>query len=535
MERFFNTAGPIRPTRHYHIPPLSRINLNEVVRFIEEEKYFVLHAPRQTGKSTVLEALAKHLNQGGEHACVYANIEAAQAVREDLAQGMWIVMNTIASAAHEQLDDSRLASWIADIRTQEPPGRSVLQLLKTWSAQTNLPVVLLLDEVDSLVGDTLISLLRQLRTGYGQRPRHFPQSVVLCGVRDVRDYRMHSSVGKTVITGGSAFNIKAKSLRLGNFSRAEVADLYRQHTEATGQDFEDGVVDQVWRLTGGQPWLVNALAYETCFDHEAQRNRTVTITSEMLEAAKEVLILRRDTHLDQLLDRLEEPRVRRVIEPMLTGTDVAFQPHTDDVQYAIDLGLVERRHGTLEVANPIYREVIPRELTDSVQLSFGGEFRTPPYVRADGSLDANKLLSDFQVFFREHSESWLRRFLYEEAGPQLLLMAFLQRILNGGGRVEREYALGRRRTDLLIQWPKDRQQGFRGPVQKVVVELKILHAALDTTVSEALPQTAAYLDRTGADEGHILVIDKTQTRPWNEKIFTRQETFQGRTYTVWGM
>lgn len=121
-------------------------------------------------------------------------------------------------------------------------------------------MVLLLDEVDSLVGDTLISLLRQIRAGYPDRPRSFPQTALLCGVRDARDYRIHNG-DYQVSTGGSVFNIKSELLRLGNFSPGDVAILYAQHTEETGQAFEAGVIDYVFEQT----WLVNALGYEVCF------------------------------------------------------------------------------------------------------------------------------------------------------------------------------------------------------------------------------------------------------------------------------
>ena len=94
--------------------------------------------------------------------------------------------------------------------------------------------MLLIDEIDLLVGDTLLSVLRQLRAGYVRRPRDFPQSVVLCGVRDVRDYRIHSGSGREIIAGGSAFNIKAESLRLGDFTKDEVLSLLGQHTDETG-------------------------------------------------------------------------------------------------------------------------------------------------------------------------------------------------------------------------------------------------------------------------------------------------------------
>jgi hypothetical protein len=169
------------------------------------------------------------------------------------------------------------------------------------------PLVLLLDEVDALVGDTLVSVLRQLRGGYDKRPEAAPSTVVLCGVWDIKDYRIHLS-NQEIITGGSAFNIKAKSLRMGNFSRQDIEQLYLEHTKETGQRFEPACFDLAWDYTHGQPWLVNALAYELTWEMKANRDPRVTLTTAMLEEAKERLILSRATHLDQLADKLDEER-----------------------------------------------------------------------------------------------------------------------------------------------------------------------------------------------------------------------------------
>ena len=81
--RLFNTTGPVRPDKHYRIPPLERLDLDDVLGLVRNERYFVLHAPRQTGKTSVLLALRDLLNSGteGEYRCVYANVEAAQALR----------------------------------------------------------------------------------------------------------------------------------------------------------------------------------------------------------------------------------------------------------------------------------------------------------------------------------------------------------------------------------------------------------------------------------------------------------------------
>ena len=523
--RFFNTAGPVRPQKNYCIPPLDRLELDDVIALIRDEKYFVLHAPRQTGKTSALLALRDLLNSRGAYRCVYANVEAGQAAREDMERALRAIFSELEIQASITLGDESLASlWRGALDSAGPVG-ALQQVLRRWSAADPKPLVLMLDEIDALVGDTLLSVLRQLRAGYPQRPTHFPQSVVLCGVRDVRDYRIHSGAENAVIAGGSAFNIKAESLRLGDFSAGEVQALLAQHTEATGQAFTAAAVDAVWARTQGQPWLVNALAYEACFRNKAGRDRARPIAADDILEAQEQLIANRETHLDQLADKLQEGRVRRVVEPLLSGGDER-EFTIRDLEYVRDLGLIAQGD-PLRIANPIYAEVVPRELTAAAQTGLVQDAAW--YIDAAGGLEVDKLLAAFQAFFREHSEHWVARFDYQEAGPQLLLQAFLQRIVNSGGRIEREYGLGRGRTDLLIIWP----QG--GRKRKFVVECKILRQSLERTVRDGLAQTAGYMDRCAAESGHLVVFDRTEGRRWEDKVFRREEPVVGGTITVWGM
>ena len=525
-ERFFNNAGPTDCADHYCLDPLQRINSEEIEDLIAQRRYFILHAPRQTGKTTSLLALMHHLNAQGRYRCLYINVEVAQAAREEIARAMRLILDELARNADLYLGEQTPA--VIRDRLAECGGLEggLAELLGEWCRHDPKPLVLLIDEIDSLIGDTLIAVLRQLRAGYANRPGAFPQTVILCGVRDVRDYRIHSARSQEIITGGSAFNIKAESIRLGDFTEADVQILYQQHTEETGQPFTPAALQRVWHWTQGQPWLVNAIGYQVTFRRKDLRDRTRTIDAEAIDQAAETLILRRDTHLDQLTDKLQEPRVRRVIAPLLAGEDdPGHLPH-DDVQYVHDLGLI-RLDGQLAIANPIYREIIPRELIYTTSLTISEE--PAWYLHPDGCLDMDKLLTAFQAFFREHSEHWIERFQYKEAGPQLLLQAFLQRIVNGGGRVEREYGLGRGRTDLLLRWPCGADQ-----LQSVVMELKLLHKSLKATLAKGLEQTWNYADRCAAEEAHLILFDRRE-RPWKEKIFQREETFKGRVIRVWGM
>ena len=531
--RFFNTSGPVVAEDHYRIPPLERLNLAAVRRFIRDKRYFVLHAPRQTGKTSALLALRDLLNAEGAYRCVYVNVEGGQAGREDVEQVIRTVLGALASRASWTLDDDFLDAIWPDLLTKYGPHAALQEALTRWSKADPKPFVLLIDEIDSLIGDSLLSVLRQLRAGYDLRPAGFPQSVVLCGVRDVRDYRIQSTAENALIAGGSAFNIKARSLRLGDFSRAEVLALLGQHTEETGQVFTAEALDAVWTQTQGQPWLVNALADEACFYGEFAEAWHRPVAAEAIRAAQEQLILRRETHLDQLADKLQEERVRRVVEPLLSGGEARAMP-SDDLTYLRDLGLISA-DDPARIANPIYREVIPRELTYTTQAMLAQE--TAWYVGDDGDLHVGKLLTAFQAFFREHSEHWVERFEYKEAGPQLLLQAFLQRIVPRfrggrlrGGRIEREYGLGRMRTDLLIVWPQGEQ------TRQFVVECKVLHKSLKQTIAEGLEQTAEYMDRCAAEAGHLVIFDRREGRRWADKVFHRRRTAdRGVEIDIWGM
>ena len=527
--RKFNTAGPIRPALHYHIPPLERIALPEVLELIRDERYFVLHAPRQTGKTTALLALRGLLNGGeaGDYRCAYINVEPAQTAREDVGQAMGAIASEIAREARNTLGDAETAETADRFDTTVRPHAALGTLLDIWARAAPSPLVLLIDEVDAMVGDSLVSVLRQLRAGYAHRPGAFPQSVVLCGVRDVRDYRIHASSEKEVITGGSAFNIKARSLRLGDFTRIEVETLLEQHTTATGQMFAPGTLGTVWEQTRGQPWLVNALAQEMCFSGGTVCERAGAIAEREVFEAREALILRRETHLDQLTDKLREPRVRRVIEPLLSGG--AGTHSALDVEYVRDLGLVAPKP-PLRIANPIYGEVLPRVLTSVLEDEMP-ERRVAWYVDSDGSLDMKKLLAAFQDFFRLNSEHWIERARYTEAGPQLVLQAFLHRVVNGRGRIEREYALGSRRVDLLVIWPRPDLGESRFVVECKLVRDGQSHAH---TVEKGLEQTAAYMDTSGASAGNLVVFDMREGRSWADKIYRERRDWKGTPVTVWG-
>ena len=508
----FNTAGPVNQDDNYKIDPLKRWNLEEILELINQKKYFILHAPRQTGKTSCLLALRDYLNNEGKYFAVYTNFEVGQAALHNVNDGVKGIIHQIASRVDDLLGKSLDMNQFLRDYTPIYAGHSAIEtILKFVCENVNKPVVLFIDEIDSLIGDTLISVLRQLRAGYDKRPGKFPSTIILCGVRDIKDYRITTSKHE-IVTGGSAFNIKTKSLVLGNFSLAEVIELFNQHTLYTGQTFTEDCYDLVMEYTNGQPWLVNALAREVTYEMTENRDRSISITPEQLEIAKERLILERQTHLDQLADKLKEERVRNVVLPMILG--IKAEPSSDDAQYNIDLGLIKYSKTGLVIANKIYKEVIPRTLTEDTQATLPKTF-DPLWINEDDSINVPELLRQFKEFWNENSSIWASSIKgYQEAAPHLVLQAYLQRMINGNGTIDREYAIGNKRTDLLIKRTYKKNNEFI--TEKIVIEIKVINdkQSYQSTKNEAIIQTAEYAQKFGVHEAQIMIFDRNETQKW---------------------
>ncbi|MFN0123883.1 MAG: ATP-binding protein, partial [Blastocatellia bacterium] len=493
--------------------------LPEMRGLIDQKLYFVLHAARQSGKTTSMLALAHELTAEGRYAAIVLSMQPAASFSHDIGAAEKLLLDAWRETAEDELPaELRPPEW-----RESASGQQIRSALRAWARAIPRPLVVFLDEIDSLKDDLLLSILHQLRDGFTYRPKSFPWSLALIGMRDVRDYKIRSG-GSDRLNTSSPFNIKARSLTMDNFSAADVATLYRQHTAETGQVFTDEAVALAYELTQGQPYMVNVLANVSVQELRTDPAQPITISE--IERAKDILILRHETHLDSLGERLREERVRRVIEPILTGA-AFFEAPEDDRRFVLDLGLVSKRNGGhMQIANPIYREVIPRVLSSSLQDSLSQEQKW--YIAPDGRLDMHKLMTEFQQFFRENSEHWIESLDYKEAGPQLLLQAFLHRVVNGDGRIGREYGLGRGRTDLAVIWK------YPGGVQRVVLELKILRKALETTIKDGLAQTLEYGERFKADEMHFVIFDRSK-KAWSRKIFHRTRKLKGATIQVWGM
>jgi hypothetical protein len=498
------------------LPPKERLIGAQLDRYIRDKLYWVLHAPRQTGKTTFLQSWMREINAKAEAVSGYVSVEACQGVTGRTEAMILLNKAVCGFAAVSGLPVPELSF--------EQPELLLYQTMRKWAELVApKPLVVLFDETDVLEGDALISFLRQLRSGFVERGiAKFPVSIALVGMRDLKDYLVNSKDG-TAVSPGSPFNIKEDSAVLGNFSENDISRLFAQRMEETGQEITQDALDYAWEQSRGQPWIVNSL-FKRATMRVLSENSRETVNLAHIQEARQQMILARETHLDSLAVRLKNPEIRYVLETIMTGEPDPALTESEGYRVCLDLGLVNKEEGVPMIANPIYRETLARQMSYSAQDAIPApEWQ---WEKSDGSLDMDTLLREFQVFWRENSEMWEQKLDYTEAFPHLLLQAFLQRVLNGGGRIEREYAAGRSRMDLFIEYKNSRY----------IVEVKLVHfyQSPQKVIEQGLGQIAKYRDsRSPSAPAYLVIFDRrpqAKQLSWDKRISWTQE---GTITVVW--
>ncbi len=517
MSRWFNIGGPCIAADHYMLPAAER--LPNVMSLIRKKQYFVVHAPRQCGKTTAFRALMHEINAKGDMAAMYCSVEAVQGYRDHdkamvaISDQLWTDLDqfvrVFGATAKEELSKA-VKSF--------PPSSIVKDTLKWLSVRAGKPFVVFFDEVDCLERDVLIGFLRQLRSGRisNTEPNTFPISMALIGLRNIRDYKMFVRPDNQSTGEASPFNVITKAMTIGLFTEAEMRELYRQHTDETGQVFEEEALAKAWDYSCGQPWLVNALA-RWCVEEIHHEDFSKPVTGADMDAAKEGLIRERGTHLDSLMEKAYDPRIRPVLEKMMVGEAIDRAQQKENIRYAVELGLVVDDGALVRPANPIYQETIGRYLSYDVQGNISDEYQENVWVK-DGRLDMPGLMKSFQEFWRENATPQHVPYHYTEAYPHIVLQAFLQRVINGGGQIIREMAINRGRLDLGVK--------FGGETFAVEVKTTALYAK---SPEKAHEQVLRYMDGLGVSEGWLVVADTDLTKPWEGKISTEDLAFGDRT------
>lgn len=512
--RFFNNSGPVNDADHFCVPPIKRLDTGKVWQLILQKKYFLICGPKQSGKTSYLLALASLINRNNYAKCLYFNVESLRGVQENLEECMRSVLFEISSRARDTFGDEYLEDMVPGILQKRGPYQALNELLTQWSKRSDKPIVLLMDEIDTLEGRVLTSFLSQLRAGYDKRPALFPQSIIFCATHDVIDKQ---------------FNIKDASLRIGFLKREELDGMFQAYSNRHGIEVDKAVLDRIWQYSSGQPWIVSTLAGELLFEIVPAKGIR-RVTSDQVDEAIGNVLVKMGNHLEYLASQLRDERLRKCLVPILSSSTMADTIGEEDFAFARELGLI-RTDRTVELSNALYRDMIPRILYSPVMYLINLD--AADFLRTDQSLDIQKLMRSFQLFYRNHIDRLVLLIDYGIAGYILVFEALLQKLVDASISVTCEYGVGQGRVVLRLtrSFPEPQKATF---VLKLV---KLLSIDQFRQIAPKLAQEAEEYLAPGPEElgdCNIVAINTNSELVWEGKAQFPTKDGKGRSLTIWG-
>ena len=499
----FETRGPVKPERNYVVARTEE--LADFIHRVEEGRYIVIFAPRQTGKTTffrrALEMLATEDSeyfplalsfQIYRHATppvFYENLYGD--IRLSIARVFQRWGRVPPDLLTQFLDNATLTDHFSLRRFfQELPG-----------ALEGRQVVLVIDEFDGIPQAVLSDFLYTLRDIYledSTRAR-CPYSVGIVGVKSITQLNYDRTI--------SPFNIQDE-FALPNFTMAQVAELLEQYTAEVGQAFAPDVIELLHRQTAGQPFLVNRLAQLLTAEMDIPKTETITLAH--FTQAHTALLREQNVNFHHLITNVQRhPHFERVLMEIATSEeDVPFNPGSDVMNELVTYGvLAEDAEGMCQIVNPIYQHRILKAFQPAINglrrdyFPKDSGIQFSDYLTADGHLAMEPLLDNFRDFiarigFRILQEPDLPR---ESIGQHLLATYLDAFVRTTRGNMYLELPTGRGRMDLVVLH-RDR---------KYIVEFKIWRS--EREYQGGKKQLAAYLHTESASEGYYVVFDHRET------------------------
>ncbi len=488
MERYFNTSGPNIPSQHYTLPRTELIKAG--IKKVENERYFTIWAPRQTGKSTYFRLLAEAL-KAMDYIVVHVNVEG----KIDSTEAF--LCDYLCEDVLTQINVNLQSDNISDF------FRKITHLDKK--------AVFIIDEIEQVNPEIFNKFLHTIRAYYHHRSTHNLKSVILVGV---------SNITGIVQDNASPFNI-TDNFDIPYFTEEEVAELYEQHETESGQLFNTDVKKQVSHITAGQPGLVNGFALRLT---EQNQQKTVLDYNDYLEVEDWYLYKAIDKNISNIINKAKNEQ--RLIESLLfSETEKRFDIDNQSQRYLHINGLIKwNKSGNIEFWVPLYKKRLQKYFYPTMN----GEAETiqknldfDDYYTPETGLNIDKIIRDYQSYakrrgfryFIQHDEKGEEKGLREAAlvySFETYIQSFLQ-VAEGKSYLEAHVALGR--SDLIVNIQN----------QEFVIEAKLFSDS--TKFKKGKGQLAYYVNRLGLKEGIYLVfVDTTVTNP---KIVESVEYFEG--------
>jgi hypothetical protein len=518
----FTTGGPCDTSRHHLLPAAPR--LAEARCLVDQGAYFVIRASFRTGKTTALRELAKMLTSEGRHAALVCSAAVAAPARRDLVLVQEALLSAIRIAAEQDLPPDLCPPSFPD----SADATRLWEGLTAWARVCPRPIVLFFDDLDSLHDAALESVLRQFEAGFSRRPGHFPWSIGLSCAFDLRENIASDSDDAARIAAARPLERFWSQPVLPAFTDDEIRAFYSQHTAATNQAFAPEALAFVREASAGHPFFVQALGREVAEMVPAP----AAVTKSHVMTAFRRLVDQGTTPIDALASRLLEPRVQRVVEPLLMGSaSIASVPEVD-MQFVRDIGLIGN-DDPVSIEARIHQAIVPRLLAQGVRRALTDE--PEQFFDAGGRLAIERLLHAFAIIYATHGEELIEAIPYQKLAPELVFVGFLLHMLDGRGWVDVEYGSSRRRIDITLSVPLSSSSSDSNPEMAATEQREVL-VLLSRRKGDSGLKTRGLvwlenaLEDESAESGTLVIFDRRDKRSPGKSIKLREmTTAMGRT------
>ncbi len=514
QRRRFHTTGPVVPEENYFVK--RQDELNEFLGRIQQGKYIVIFAPRQTGKTTFFYHALNVLEKNPDYIPIsldfeiYSEAEPEEFYRHTGEEIIGSIRRRL--QAHDSgrgVDVQQLGEldeWLA--------AQNIIDHFSFerffGSLHAQLPskrVCIIIDEFDGIPQKALRNFLYTLRKIYNAKKRsaayNYIHSVGIVGVKSIAQLNFDHSI--------SPFNIQDE-FQVKNFTLSQVQELLGQYTAEVERAFEFQAIKLIHEKTAGQPFLVNRLAQ--ILTEELNIPSAEDITVEHFQAGYKILVKEDNPHFDTLVKNIKRnPKFKDVLLSIINNEEgVEFNRRDEVIKELTTYGVIREQDGFCVIDNPSYQIVIidtfkPRE--NGLENQYLPEdVRFTDYVTLDRRINMNALLSNFCDFIKRVGFRILQVMLTpQEFLGQYLLIGYLDTFVRQiGAHIYPEVPTGRGRMDIIILYES----------RKYIIETKLWKG--EKHYQDGKKQLAQYLQREGAEEGYYVVFDyrKRQTKERRE-------------------
>ena len=511
MGKTFNVSGVCVPDLHYMVDLENR--LEAIKAMVDAGQYFTINKARQYGKTTTLRALAGYL-QGGYivvsldfQRMSYSDFSAEAAFVNGLARE---VLKKVRRMENVSAQVKAELAELSEKTNNNVRMADIFDCFNHWCEQSEKPVVLLVDEVDTAADNQVfLDFLAQLRACYLDRMETPAfQSVILASVYDVRNMKQKIRMEKDH-RQNSPWNIAAKFRVDMSFSAEEIAGMLRQYEEDhdTGMDVA-AIAEWLYDYSSGYPFLVSALCKE--IDEEITGtaafpdSHSAWTKAGVLEAVKR-LLSEKNPLFESLIGKLNDyPEMKSMIYQLLfQGQVIAYNADDQATDMLLLFGFITVERETVRIANRIFETRLYNYFLTLPEVQNGDLNRLAlqdknQFVR-NGRLDMERILTKFVEHFDDVYGDQDKRFLEEDGRRYFML--YLKPIINGTGNYYVESRTrNQERTDLIVD--------YRG--EQYIIEMKIWRGNAYHERGEE--QLAGYLDHYHLKRGYLLSFQFNKTK-----------------------